>query len=227
MGDKKNKSASGQDCAEQEQLTAVNELEESGTEDIPPENEIESALEEDPKTDTAGTAAETVEASEVDEITSKDEMIESLNQEIEFLKQKVEENLDRAVRAQAELDNVRKRMTRDIENAHKYALEKFLGDLIPVLDSMELGKTAIEATEDISSLKEGQELTYKMLCDTLEKYGIREVNPLNDKFNPEFHEAVTIQELEGKDSGTVISVMQKGYELNGRLIRPAMVIVAK
>ena len=227
MGNKKNKSGSEQDVAEQEQLTAVNKPEASGTEESHPENEIEPALEEGPETDTAVTAAETVNTSEKDEITSKDEMIESLNQEIEFLKQKVEENLDRAVRAQAELDNVRKRMTRDIENAHKYALEKFLGDLIPVLDSMELGKSAAETAEDINSLKEGQALTFKMLCDTLEKYGIREVNPQDDKFNPEFHEAVTIQELEGKESGTVISVMQKGYELNGRLVRPAMVIVAK
>lgn len=154
--------------------------------------------------------------------------IESLAEEIESLKSSAADSLDKAVRAQAELDNVRKRATRDVENAHKYALDKFINELLPVLDSMELGINASTDIEDVSSLREGMELTMKMFCSSLEKSGVNPVSPQKgDKFNPEQHEAVTMQEEENTEPGAVISTLQKGYELNGRLIRPAMVIVAK
>ena len=154
--------------------------------------------------------------------------IESLSEQIEALKKSATDNLDKAVRAQAELDNVRKRTTRDVENAHKYALDKFINELLPVLDSMELGLVASVEGEDISSLREGLELTLKMFCSSLEKSGVHPVNPQKgDKFNPDQHEAVTMQEVDDAESGTVVTTLQKGYELNGRLIRPAMVIVAK
>jgi molecular chaperone GrpE len=154
--------------------------------------------------------------------------IESLLEQIEALKTSAADNLDKAVRAQAELDNVRKRTTRDVENAHKYALDKFINDLLPVLDSMELGLVASVEGEDVSSLREGLELTLKMFCSSLEKSGVRPVSPQKgDKFNPDQHEAVTMQEVDDAESGTVVTMLQKGYELNGRLIRPAMVIVAK
>lgn len=154
--------------------------------------------------------------------------IESLSEQIEALKTSAADNLDKAVRAQAELDNVRKRTTRDIENAHKYALDKFINELLPVLDSMEMGIVASVEAEDVSSLREGLELTLKMFCSSLEKSGVHPVNPQKgDKFNPDQHEAMTIQEVDGIESGTVVTTLQKGYELNGRLIRPAMVIVAK
>lgn len=137
-------------------------------------------------------------------------------------------SLEKALRAQAELDNLRKRTARDIENAHKYALEKFIAELLPVMDSMELGlSAAAENTGDIASLKEGMELTHKMLAAALEKSGIRVIDPLGEKFDPARHEAISMLEQKGTASGHVISVMQKGYELNGRLIRPAMVVVAK
>ena len=158
--------------------------------------------------------------------------IESLSEQIEILKTQAEDNLDKAVRAQAELDNVRKRTIRDVENAHKYALDKFINELLPVLDSMELGINASIDTSgeevDISSLHEGLELTMKMFCSCLEKSGVNPVDPQKgDKFNPDQHEAVTVQEVDDTESGAVITTLQKGYELNGRLIRPAMVIVAK
>ncbi len=154
--------------------------------------------------------------------------IESLSEQIEALKTSAADNLDKAVRAQAELDNVRKRTTRDIENAHKYALDKFINELLPVLDSMEMGIVASVEAEDVSTLREGLELTLKMFCSSLEKSGVHPVNPQKgDKFNPDQHEAMTIQEVDGIESGTVVTTLQKGYELNGRLIRPAMVIVAK
>ena len=163
------------------------------------------------------------------EINSNDvtESIDTLSQEIEVLKQKADENLNKAIRAQAELDNVLKRTSRDIENAHKYALEKFITELLPILDSMELGISASDEADDSASLREGMDLTLKMFITTLEKFGVKVINPQDEKFNPELHEAVSMQELEDVESGSVISVMQKGYELNGRLVRPAMVMVAK
>ena len=153
--------------------------------------------------------------------------VSGLLQENERLKIEVQDSIDKAVRAVAELDNIRKRTTRDIENAHKFALEKFVNGLLPVVDSMELGINASQSAEDIESLREGMDLTLKMLFDCLGKFGIKPIDPTGEKFDPEWHEAVSMQELEGSDAGQVITVMQKGYELNGRLVRPAMVVVAK
>ena len=153
--------------------------------------------------------------------------IADLSQENERLKLEVRESIDKAIRAIAELDNIRKRTSRDIENAHKYALERFVNELLPVVDSMELGINASQSAEDIESLREGMDLTLKKLFDCLGKFGINAIDPAGDKFDPEWHQAVSMQKLEGSDSGQVITVMQKGYELNGRLVRPAMVVVAK
>ena len=150
-----------------------------------------------------------------------------LLQENERLKMEVRESVDKALRATAELENIRKRTSRDIENAHKYALERFVNELLPVIDSMELGINASQSAEDIESLREGMDLTLKKLFDCLEKFGVKAIDPTGEKFDPEWHEAVSMQELEGSDSGQVVTVMQKGYELNGRLVRPAMVVVAK
>ena len=150
-----------------------------------------------------------------------------LLQENERLKMEVGESVDKALRATAELENIRRRTSRDIENAHKYALERFVNELLPVIDSMELGINASQSAEDIESLREGMDLTLKKLFDCLEKFGVKAIDPAGEKFDPEWHEAVSMQELEGSDSGQVVTVMQKGYELNGRLVRPAMVVVAK
>lgn len=152
---------------------------------------------------------------------------DALRQEIENLRQQLEEARDRMLRTQAEMDNLHKRTVRDVENAHKYALNKFIGELLPVLDSLELGLSNSNGPGGIESFREGIDLTLKKFLATLEKFGVIAVDPQGDKFNPEKHEAVTVQVMEGAESGTVISVMQKGYELNNRLVRPAMVIVAK
>ncbi len=168
--------------------------------------------------------------SETEDMTDAGEgvTIASLSKQMEVLKKAVTDSMDRAIRAQAELDNVRKRSSRDVENAYKYALEKFINELLPVLDSMELGIHAAESAEDVGSLREGMQLTLKMFSTLLEKSGVSQAAPQKgDKFNPDLHEAVTMQESDAAESGTVIEMMQKGYELNGRLIRPAMVVVAK
>ena len=172
--------------------------------------------------------ATTLAQDEVDEQQeATTDQVTGLLQEIERLKMEVQESSDKAVRATAELDNIRKRTSRDIENAHKYALERFVSELLPVLDSMELGINASQSAEDIDSLREGMDLTLKMLFDRMGKFGVKTIEPAGEKFDPEWHEAVSMQELEGSEPGQVVTVMQKGYELNGRLVRPAMVVVAK
>ena len=152
---------------------------------------------------------------------------EQLRQQIVVLERQAGEARDRAMRAQAELENLRKRTARDVENAHRYALERFVGDLLPVVDSIELGLGAAEAAADVGSLRQGMDLTRKMLADTMARFGVTPIEPAGEKFNPERHQAVSVQQVEGTEAGTVVAVMQKGYELNGRLVRPAMVVVAK
>jgi molecular chaperone GrpE len=153
--------------------------------------------------------------------------IETLQALLEKEKKQSQENRDVALRAQAEMENLRKRAARDVESAHKYALEKFVHELLPILDSLALGMSAAESAENTDELREGMELTLKMFNSVMEKFGVKTIEPQGEKFNPEQHEAVSMQEIEGAESGTVVTVMQKGYELNGRLVRPAMVLVAK
>lgn len=141
---------------------------------------------------------------------------------------KVANQADQLLRLQAEMENQRKRAQNDVTKAHKFALEKFALDLLPVKDSLEMGLLAATG-EDAEPIKiiEGSELTLKMLGQALEKYNIVEVNPVDEKFDPEFHQAMSMQPVEGKEPNTVATVMQKGYTLNDRLIRPALVMVAK
>jgi len=143
-------------------------------------------------------------------------------------RRQAEDHWDKLLRAQAELENVRRRAERDLESAHKYALERFAGELLPVKDSLELGLAAASGeAEDIARLREGIELTLKMLTTAMEKSGITEVDPLGEAFNPELHQAMSMQATADQAPNTVIAVMQKGYLLNERLLRPAMVMVAK
>ena len=147
---------------------------------------------------------------------------------LEDARSKADEHWNQCLRLQAEIDNLHKRNKRDIENAHKFALEKFAGELLPVKDSLELG-IAAAAGESIDpvKLKEGSELTLKMLGSAMEKFGIKELNPQGERFDPQFHEAMSMQPRADVEANTVVTVVQKGYLLNDRLIRPAMVIVSK
>ena len=139
-----------------------------------------------------------------------------------------QEHLDRALRVQAELENVRRRAERDLAHAHKFALERFVSELLPVRDSLELGLAASAGEgAGAAGIAEGVELTLRMLEQAMEKFGVEAVDPAGDPFNPEFHQAMTMQESDTAESGTVLTVVQKGYLLNERLVRPAMVIVAK
>ena len=153
--------------------------------------------------------------------------IEFLQEQLKKIQDESKENLDKVLRVQAEMENLRKRTIRDVENAHKYALEKFINELLPILDSLELGLSASANTKNVDELYKGMELTLEMFNKALEKFGVKIIDPQGEKFNPELHEAVSMQEIEDSESGIIIAVMQKGYLLNDRLIRPAMVIVAK
>ena len=146
---------------------------------------------------------------------------------LEDARNKADTNWDQCLRLQADIENLRKRNERDLANAHKFALEKFAVDLLPVKDSLEMGLAAAGDNADVAKLKEGGELTLKMLTSVMEKYNIIEINALNETFNPEYHEAMSMQERSDVEPNTVVTVVQKGYVLNDRLIRPAMVIVSK
>jgi len=141
---------------------------------------------------------------------------------------RVAERSDQLLRMQAEMENQRKRSQKEVSNAHKFALEKLALDLLPVKDSLEMGLLAATGEDaDPEKIVEGSELTLKMLSQALEKYNIVELNPVDEKFDPDFHQAMSMQPVEGKEPNTVASVLQKGYTLNDRLIRPALVMVAK
>lgn len=144
---------------------------------------------------------------------------------LEAAEAKAAENWDRYLRAAAEVENVRKRAGRDVEKARKFALEAFGRDLLAVKDSLEMGIQAAE-NADAESLLEGKEATLKLLAQTFERYGIEELDPVGEPFNPEHHEAMTMQPSADAEPGSVLAVVQKGYLLNGRLLRPAMVVVA-
>lgn len=156
-----------------------------------------------------------------------DEEVLDLKQQLEDAQAKVAEYWDQIVRAKAEMENIKRRATRDVENARKFSTEKFANDLIPVMDSMEQGIESIKESTEISAVKEGMEMTTDMLIKSLEKQGMTQVNPVGEKFDPQFHEAMTMVPSEDFPADHVIDVFQKGYELNGRLIRPARVVVSQ
>jgi len=165
-----------------------------------------------------------VQSEEVDAI----EHIARLEADLADAQDKVKEQQDSVVRAAAEVENIRRRAAQDVEKAHKFALEKFSNELLPVIDNMDRAiEFSDKENEDIKPVIEGIELTRKSLVDALAKFGVEQVDPQGEKFNAEFHQAMSMQPSEEVEPNTVIAVMQKGYTLHGRLLRPAMVMVTK
>jgi molecular chaperone GrpE len=147
---------------------------------------------------------------------------------LEDARNKADENWNLCLRLQADMDNLRKRSDRDLASAHKYALERFAQELLPVRDSLEMGLAASSAGNvDPDKLHEGVELTLQLLTTALAKFGITEINPVHERFNPDFHQAMSVQERDDVEPNTVVTVVQKGYLLNDRLLRPAMVMVSR
>jgi molecular chaperone GrpE len=132
------------------------------------------------------------------------------------------------MRTQAEMENLRRRSEKELQNAHKYALEKFAKELLLVVDSLELGiQAAAGDSPEVAKLREGSELTLKQFRAVLEKFNIQPVDPLGQKFNPELHQAMAMEPSASAEPNTVVKVFQKGYVLNDRLLRPAMVVIAQ
>ncbi|MDB6095797.1 MAG: hypothetical protein JWM09_75 [Francisellaceae bacterium] len=154
--------------------------------------------------------------------------IENLNKELEVSKSKVDENWNLFLRAKAETDNIQRRSRIDLENAHKYSIEKFARELIMVADSLERGLETTNLVDPSAiNMHKGMELTYKLFLDTLEKFGIKVTNPQGEEFNPAFHEAISMQTSDEVSPNSILNVVQKGFMLHDRVLRPARVIVAK
>ena len=177
---------------------------------------------------------------EIDDVSSSDEAdhaatqgtsldhpsYTALEEQLTLAEQKAHESWEKSIRAMAELDNVRRRAERDVAHAHRYGVEKLISALLPVLDSLEQAlQLAVQHTD--TSMHQGLELTMKLFLDALEKQGVQQFSPEGQVFNPEEHEAMSIQESAEVPHNSVLFVVQKGYRLSDRVIRPARVIVAK
>ncbi|MTD28487.1 nucleotide exchange factor GrpE [Erwinia sorbitola] len=169
--------------------------------------------------------AQTQDAETAEVVDPRDERIAELEAQLAESQGGVREA---QLRAQAEIENIRRRTEQDVEKAHKFALEKFANELLPVIDSLERGlEVADKANPDLVPMIEGIELTKKALLDAVRKFGVEVVGDTNVPFNPEVHQAMSMMESEEVAPNHVLMVMQRGYTLNGRLLRPAMVAVAK
>jgi molecular chaperone GrpE len=151
--------------------------------------------------------------------------------DLEALQAKVQEFQEQVLRSQAEMQNVRRRAENDVEKAHKFAVEKFVKELLPVVDSLE---KAVESTgghessgDLVASIRQGVELTLDMFLSGLKKFNVERLNPVGEPFDPQYHEAMSMVPAPNAEPNSVVAVMQKGYVLNGRVVRPAMVMVAK
>lgn len=153
---------------------------------------------------------------------------DELEAKLSLAEAKIEEQKDSVLRAKADGENARRRAEQEVDKARKFALERFAGDLLPVVDNLERATQAADASnEALKPLLEGIELTQKSFLTTFEKFGLEVIDPQGEMFNPEQHQAMSMQENESLPPNTVMAVMQKGYALNGRLLRPAMVMVSR
>lgn len=172
---------------------------------------------------------EQVEENVLDEAQELDGELNPADVEIQSLKAEKEQLYEQYIRAAAEAQNIKRRAETDVANAHKYALDKFVKDLLPIIDAMELEMKAVDETssEELKRFREGSQLMYKMFLGVCEKYGVKQINPEGEKLNPEFHQAISMIPHDGYETNQIITVAQNGYLLNDRLIRAAQVIVAK
>lgn len=162
------------------------------------------------------------------EAVSAVDPLEEMKLALETERARADENYDLALRTKAEMENLRKRSAIDVDKARKFALEKFATEVVAVRDSLEMGlEAANQEDANVGSIREGTDLTLKILITAMEKFSIEKIDPAGEAFNPELHQAMGMQESAEVEPNTVMLVMQKGYTLNGRLIRPAMVMVSK
>ena len=196
-----------------------------------------SKEQESPEKQVAGETEKLIEQSTVTEDSDslvadaegeQEVSVAELQQQLEQAQRKAEENWNKAVRVQADMENLKRRTQKDLENAHKFALEKFARELLTVIDSLELGIQAANSdAPDVVKLREGSELTIKQFESVFAKFNIEVINPIGQPFDPEHHQAMSMQPSTEFDPNSVMNVFQKGYLLNSRLLRPATVVVAK
>ena len=162
------------------------------------------------------------------EVEASEGSPDQLSAKVAELESQLQEAKEQALRAVAEAQNVRRRAEQDVEKAHKFALEKFAGDMLPVADNLERAVASFEGSDDSAKpMLEGVELTLKTLMDALTRHKLEAVNPEGEPFDPQLHQAMSMVENPNAEPNTVLNVFQKGYTLNGRLVRPAMVVVSK
>ncbi|NRB37980.1 MAG: nucleotide exchange factor GrpE [Pseudomonadales bacterium] len=190
-------------------------------------NEAPEEINESAEDVVASENAEAVESTEAveGELETSEEVSQSA--ELEAALAEVAKLKDQMVREQAETQNIRKRVQRDVENARKFALEKFVAELLPIMDNLERAIGSAGDDEATKPVLEGIELTYKTFLDTLAKFNVTQVNPVGEPFDANFHQAMTMVPNPDMEPNSVMDVMQKGYTLNDRLVRPAMVVVSK
>ena len=191
----------------------------------PDQENVESTA--DQEVDTAETT--TVEQQSATESEQPKDELSLLREQLEAAEAAAGMAKDELLRVQAEMQNLRRRTEQDIEKAHKFGQEKFSIELLSVMDNLERSSAAAEASEDeaVKAIKEGVELTLKGFIDCFKRFNIEPVDPLGEPFDPQLHKAMSIQETPDAEPNSVIAVMQKGYTLHGRVIRPAMVMVSK
>jgi len=188
-----------------------------------PEKDMPEALKQEAEKapERAGLEAEN------ERVPAEDNSPERLTALLEDARAKADESRDQLLRARAEMENLKRRQANELEKAHKFALDAFVRELLQVRDSLELGhNAALDETVDVEKLREGTELTLKLLTDVMAKFGVEQIDPEGAPFNPEYHQAMTMQPRKDVPPNRVVTVVQKGYLLNGRLVRPAMVIVS-
>ena len=191
--------------------------EEKSAEELKSESVDDDSIKDDPPN-------ELVDSEESSEKSEEEIAVDSLSK----LEVQLEEMRDQVLRHQAEVQNVKRRAEQDVEKARKYALERFCNELLPIVDSLEMAiLSASPDQEDSESILKGVKLTLKMFVDTLAKFNLEQIDPEGEPFDPKLHQAVSMVENNEVEPNTVLSVMQRGYVLSGRLIRPAMVVVSK
>lgn len=188
------------------------------------ETEAEAEINVDQKVDAD---IDTVAENDLEETGRERPSAEVLSQSLQESQDALEEQRNQVLRMQAELENTRRRAERDVQAAHKFALEKFVNELLPVMDSLEMGEIASRGENaDLAKVGEGMALTLKMFADVMGKFGVAAVDPTGQPFNPDLHQAMSMQDVPDAKPNTIVTVFQKGYQLNERLVRPAMVVVA-
>ena len=197
-------------------------------------NDVKDKADQDPIETTAGELERDADsfdeemAEAVVENVVAEESADELNGLLDAARRKAAEHYEQLMRAHAEIENLKRRHSQEVEKAHKFALDKFVAELLGVRDSLELGHAAAQAADaDVDKLREGTELTLKMLSDVMGKFGVEAVDPIDAPFNPEFHQAMAMVPRDDVPPNTVVDVIQKGYLLNGRLVRPALVAVSQ